>query len=64
MPLIAPGINSPADGADVWMQKLAGKKITDSGKTDETNFAKGDLPTNSRVLGEGTMATADYRPDR
>lgn len=66
MPLIAPGINSPADGntAQNWMQKLAGKKITDGGKSDDSNFAKGELPQGTRVLNDDSMMTMDHRPDR
>jgi len=65
MPLVVPGINS-ADGTstDSWMQKLAGKKITESGSTDDTNFAKKDLPQNHRVVGEDSMVTMDMNPDR
>ena len=65
MPLVVPGINS-ADGnpTDTWMQKLAGKKITESGSTDDTNFAKKDLPQNHRVVGEDSMVTMDMNPDR
>lgn len=66
MPLVAPGINSPADGnaAQSWMQKLAGKKIVDGGKSDDSSFSKGELPKGSRVLGEDSMMTMDHRPDR
>ncbi|KAK5092729.1 hypothetical protein LTR70_005275 [Exophiala xenobiotica] len=65
MPLVVPGINS-ADGStsESWMQKLAGKKITESGSTDDTNFAKKDLPQNHRVVGEDSMMTMDMNPDR
>lgn len=56
MPLIAPGINSAGgDLTQEWMQKLAGKKI--GGSTDDSNFAKKDLPSNHRVLGEDSMAS-------
>ena len=66
MPLVVPGINS-ADGGNAtqsWMQKLAGKKITDGGKSDDTSFAKTDLPQNHRVVAEDGMMTKDYIPDR
>lgn len=65
MPLVVPGINS-TDGSSTesWMQKLAGKKIVESGSTDDTNFAKSDLPQNHRVLGEDALATLDHNPDR
>lgn len=66
MPLVVPGINSQGgeDLTQSWMQKLAGKKITESGKTDDTSFAKSDLPEKHRVIGEGDMKTADHVPDR
>lgn len=65
MPLVVPGINS-SGGTDSqsWMQKLAGKKITDTGSTDNNNFAKKDLPQDTRVLGDDSMMTMDYKPDR
>lgn len=46
------------------MQKLAGKKITESGSTDDTSFAKQDLPQNHRVVDEDSMMTMDMNPDR
>lgn len=56
MPLVVPGINSAGgDLTQEWMQKLAGKKISDSGSTNDTNFAKKDLPQNHRVVGEDSM---------
>lgn len=66
MPLVVPGINSAGgnNATESWMQKLAGKKITDSGSTDNTNFAKSDLPQKHRVLGEDSMMTMDHVPDR
>lgn len=70
MPLFAPGINTPGDNnaggnnAQSWMQKLAGKKIIEAGKSDDSSFAKGELPKNTRVLGEDSMMTMDHRPDR
>lgn len=66
MPLVVPGINS-VDGSNStqsWMQKLAGKKISESGPTDDTNFAKSELPQNHRVVEEGGMMTMDHNPDR
>ncbi|KAK4933938.1 hypothetical protein LTR66_015809, partial [Elasticomyces elasticus] len=64
MPLVVPGINSTgSDASQSWFEKLAGKKISESGSTDNTNFAKKELPTNHRVLGEGSMATMDFNPD-
>lgn len=44
------------------MTKLMGKKIGDS--HTETSFAKKDLPKETRVMGEGDMATMDHKPDR
>ena len=39
-----------------------GKKLGDS--HSETSFAKTDLPKETRVMGEGGMATMDHKPDR
>lgn len=68
MPLVVPGITSSGSGgsdAQNWMQKLAGKKIVDGGQpSDDTSFAKGELPKDTRVLGEDSMMTMDHRPDR
>ena len=62
MPLVVPGINSEGGGSSDWMTKLMGKKIGDS--HSETSFAKRDLPKETRVMGEGDMATMDHKPDR
>ncbi len=64
MPLVVPGINSNDGGSvsDSWISKLMGKKLAD--RTDETSFAKKDLPENHRVVGEGEMTTMDHNPDR
>jgi len=65
MPLVVPGINSNSgNDSQSWMQQLAGKKITDTGSSNETNFAKKDLPQNHRVVGEDSMMTMDHQPDR
>ncbi|KAJ9657582.1 hypothetical protein H2198_004228 [Neophaeococcomyces mojaviensis] len=65
MPLVVPGINSNSgNDTQSWMQKLAGKKITETGSTSETDFAKKDLPQNHRVVGEDSMMTMDHQPDR
>ncbi|KAK4939625.1 hypothetical protein LTR10_020125 [Elasticomyces elasticus] len=61
MPLVVPGINSNDPGND-WMSKLMGKKLSDS--SNETSFAKKDLPQNHRVVGEGDFMTQDHAPDR
>lgn len=66
MPLVVPGINS-GDGNDQtqnWMQKLMGKKITETGRSDENNFAKSELPQKHRVLSEDSMMTMDHNPER
>lgn len=66
MPLVVPGINSEGGSNETqnWMQKLMGKSITESGKTDETSFAKGDLPAKHRILQEDSMMTMDHNPER
>ncbi|KAJ4564681.1 hypothetical protein HRR95_006263 [Exophiala dermatitidis] len=65
MPLVVPGINSNDSGSstDSWMSKLMGKKLSDN-QTNETSFAKKDLPQNHRVVEEGGMMTMDHNPDR
>lgn len=63
MPLIVPGINDANNGQS-WVQKLSGKKITETGSTDTTSFAKKDLPSNHRVVGENDMLTMDHQPER
>jgi len=60
MPLVVPGINS--NDTDSWMSKLMGKRLAD--QTNETNFAKKDLPKDHRVVAEGDMMTMDHNPDR
>ncbi|EXJ85901.1 hypothetical protein A1O1_06270 [Capronia coronata CBS 617.96] len=66
MPLVVPGINSKdsgsGSGTDSWMTKLMGKTLAD--KSDETSFAKKDLPQNHRVVEEGGFLTMDHNPDR
>jgi hypothetical protein len=57
-----PTTNSSSNDASSWTQKLMGKTIGSS--HSETCFAKSDLPSNHRVLGEGDMATMDHKPDR
>jgi hypothetical protein len=62
MPLVVPGINSN-DKTGEWMNKLMGKSLGD--KSNETTFAKKDLPQNHRVVdSEGGMMTMDHNPDR
>ena len=43
---------------------MLGKKITDSGPSDNVNFAKSELPSGHRVVKEGDMMTMDHKPDR
>ncbi|THV55763.1 hypothetical protein BGAL_0003g00030 [Botrytis galanthina] len=65
MPLVDPVTNSAAGGEDktqVWMSKLAGKKIGDS--SDETTFAKQDLPEEHRIIEPGSMVTKDFKENR
>lgn len=66
MPLVVPGINSEGgnNNTQSWMQKLMGKKITESGSSDGNNFAKSELPQKHRILGEDSMMTMDFNPDR
>ncbi|MCJ1484368.1 hypothetical protein MMC06_004538 [Schaereria dolodes] len=80
MPLVVPGINSGGDDQkSQWMNKLMGKKIGDTTDstvqpphqstvintlTKTQNFAKQDLPKESRVLEHGSMATQDFNKDR
>jgi len=68
MPLVVPGINSNSgsDSTQSWMDKLMGKKLSDSGAGgNETSFAKKDLPSNHRIVdSDGGMMTMDHNPDR
>ncbi|KAK5114862.1 hypothetical protein LTR62_002019 [Meristemomyces frigidus] len=64
MPLVIPGMQSSGgdDKTSGWMNKLMGKKIGDS--SNETTFAKTELPKEHRVIKEGDMSTMDHKPDR
>ncbi|EGP91197.1 uncharacterized protein MYCGRDRAFT_78442 [Zymoseptoria tritici IPO323] len=63
MPLVVPGLQSKnGDKSSNWMEKLVGKKIGDS--SNETTFAKTDLPKQHRIVKEGDMMTMDHNPDR
>nr|OQO20511.1 hypothetical protein B0A51_10888 [Rachicladosporium sp. CCFEE 5018] len=65
MPLVVPGMMGAGGGDDKtsgWMSKLMGKKIGDS--SNETTFAKTELPQQHRVVKEGDMMTQDHNPDR
>ncbi|RAL00354.1 uncharacterized protein BO80DRAFT_383699 [Aspergillus ibericus CBS 121593] len=65
MPLVVPGINNaPGPNQEEWLNKLAGKKLTESSESDVTTFAKKDLPQSHRVIKPGDMATMDFNPDR
>ncbi|KAK4146574.1 uncharacterized protein C8A04DRAFT_25490 [Dichotomopilus funicola] len=66
MPLVVPGVTADNMGDDriqEWMNKLAGKKISE-GPTSETTFCKTDLPEESRVIEPGAVVTRDFKPDR
>ncbi|KAI9700229.1 MAG: hypothetical protein M1820_006897 [Bogoriella megaspora] len=65
MPLVDPVTMGSKGGQDLtteWLNKLAGKKLGDT--SDETTFAKQDLPKEHRVINEGDFSTADFKPDR
>ncbi|MCJ1235162.1 hypothetical protein MMC14_003128 [Varicellaria rhodocarpa] len=63
MPLVVPGINSGGDSAQAkWMNKLMGKKLGE--QTDETSFARHELPKEHRVIEPGSMVTQDMNPNR
>ncbi|KAL5045726.1 hypothetical protein BDW71DRAFT_183229 [Aspergillus fruticulosus] len=64
MPLVVPGITNTSSGnsKDEWLNKLVGKKITDS--HNETCFAKQDLPESHRIVKPGEFTTMDHRPER
>ncbi|RMZ75703.1 hypothetical protein DV738_g5319, partial [Chaetothyriales sp. CBS 135597] len=57
-------MNPTTSGAttEQWTEKLLGKTIGDSHSAD--SFAKGDLPSNHRILQPGSVGTADFRPER
>ncbi|KAK4634027.1 hypothetical protein CLAFUW4_00562 [Fulvia fulva] len=63
MPLVVPGLQSNDGGkTEEWMNKLVGKKIGET--SNETTFAKTDLPQQHRVLKGDSMMTMDHNPDR
>ncbi|KAK4553160.1 hypothetical protein LTR86_009690 [Recurvomyces mirabilis] len=64
MPLVVPGLMSEGgnDKTNDWMNKLMGKKIGES--SNETTFAKTDLPKEHRMIKEGEMSTMDHKPER
>ncbi|TAQ88793.1 hypothetical protein B7494_g2877 [Chlorociboria aeruginascens] len=61
MPLIVPETSDDTKTKE-WMDKLVGKTLGEV--SNETTFAKTDLPTESRVIGPGMMVTKDFKPDR
>ncbi|KKK22719.1 hypothetical protein P175DRAFT_0555165 [Aspergillus ochraceoroseus IBT 24754] len=70
MPLVVPGITNTGGAntsgqatKDEWLNKLVGKKLSES-SSDETTFAKKDLPKIHRIVKRGEMMTMDHRPDR
>ncbi|KAL8675837.1 MAG: hypothetical protein Q9186_007561 [Xanthomendoza sp. 1 TL-2023] len=68
MPLIVPDLNPASTSADTaqqeWMTKLMGKKITDSGPSDNLSFAKAELPKEHRIVEPGAMLSKDFNPNR
>ncbi|KAH8425813.1 uncharacterized protein LDX57_003557 [Aspergillus melleus] len=67
MPLVVPGLTNASandtDNKQEWLNKLAGKKISDS-TSDVNTFAKKDLPQSHRIIKPGDAMTMDYRQDR
>ncbi|KAF4997131.1 hypothetical protein ACHAPU_008600 [Fusarium lateritium] len=64
MPLVVPGINSTGDNTEEWMNKLVGKKLSDEESSNETVFAKRDLPQETRIIEPGMMVTKDFKENR
>ncbi|GAB7325216.1 hypothetical protein MBLNU13_g09286t1 [Cladosporium sp. NU13] len=65
MPLVVPGFTSNSgdnEQTNKWMNDLVGKKLGES--SNETTFAKTDLPKEHRVIKEGDMSTMDHKPNR
>ncbi|KAF2842292.1 hypothetical protein M501DRAFT_1013645 [Patellaria atrata CBS 101060] len=63
MPLVVPGLmGTNKDDSTKWENELIGKQLGD--QTNETTFAKKDLPKEHRVVREGDMMTMDHKPDR
>ncbi|KAL2817778.1 hypothetical protein BJX63DRAFT_429473 [Aspergillus granulosus] len=63
MPLVVPGITTSGGKKDEWLNKLVGKKISES-LSNETCFAKKDLPESHRIIRPGDFKTMDHRPER
>ncbi|KUI55860.1 hypothetical protein VP1G_03296 [Cytospora mali] len=66
MPLVVPGVTSQQSGdkTEEWMNKLVGKKLSEQDASNETSFAKRELPESHRVIQPGQMVTKDFNPDR
>ncbi|PWY81881.1 hypothetical protein BO70DRAFT_41548 [Aspergillus heteromorphus CBS 117.55] len=65
MPLVVPGINNTEGSSqDEWLNKLAGKTISEQGGGDATSFAKQDLPKSHRIVRPGQPVTRDWNPER
>ncbi|KAJ9647890.1 hypothetical protein H2201_001257 [Coniosporium apollinis] len=65
MPLVVPGLmgkSGASDDSSKWQEQLMGKKLGDV--SDNTTFARKELPKETRVLKQGDMATMDFKPDR
>ncbi|KAK5137421.1 hypothetical protein LTR08_008999 [Meristemomyces frigidus] len=65
MPLITSNMLGAKGGDDKtsqWMNKLMGKKLGES--SNETTFAKSELPKEHRIVKDGDMTTMDHKPDR
>ncbi|KAK9447861.1 uncharacterized protein V1518DRAFT_420648 [Limtongia smithiae] len=52
------------DLAKQWHTKLVGKKITDSVSDPTKEFARGELPADTRVGKSGSAMTLDWKPKR
>ncbi|KAK3353220.1 hypothetical protein B0T25DRAFT_568434 [Lasiosphaeria hispida] len=66
MPLVVPGIttNDSGDLTQQWMNKLVGKKLSESEPSNETTFCKTELPEQTRIIQPGQMVTKDFVPER
>jgi len=63
MPLVIPGLQSKSGSkTEEWQNQLLGKKLGDT--SDQTTFAKTDLPKEHRVIEKGGFGTSDFKEDR
>ncbi|KAF2862698.1 hypothetical protein K470DRAFT_242595 [Piedraia hortae CBS 480.64] len=68
MPLVVPGLQNSAsassqNNAEEWMNRLAGKTLGD--KSDETTFARSELPKSHRVVKQGQdFSQTDHDAER